>query len=192
MRPIKARSRRPMTVVVSIASMSCARLGGVEHRRLATPHDMARPAHGGGRVGRHDLVDNHPIEQVTQGGQAQLRRRRGPRSAQLLDVGRDVHALDRGELRDAARLKPIEEFRRGARIGAARVRVSDLRGEEFEEAIRGARAGGDDKGRGAREDDGGELVHWGSRAFRILTQRIRAPVVSVRSPRSTTAKPWRR
>ena len=52
-----------------------------------------------------------------------------------------MHALDRRELRDALRLKPIEEFRRGARIGAARVRVPDLRGEEFEEAIRSARAG---------------------------------------------------
>ena len=29
---------------------------------------MARPAHGGGRIGRHDLADHHPIEQVTQGG----------------------------------------------------------------------------------------------------------------------------
>jgi len=55
-----------------------------------------------------------------------------------------MHALDRRELRDAARLKPIEEFRRGARIGSAGVRVPDLRGEEFEETIRGARAGGGD------------------------------------------------
>ena len=87
---------------------------------------------------------------MTQGGQAQLRGRRGSRSAQLLDVGRDMHALDRRELRDALRLKPIEEFPRRARIGAARVRVPDLRGEEFEEAIGGARAGGGDKGRGVR------------------------------------------
>jgi hypothetical protein len=40
-----------------------------------------------------------------------------------------------------------------------RVRVSDLRGEEFEEAIGGARAGGGDKGRGGRGDNRGELVH---------------------------------
>jgi hypothetical protein len=58
-----------------------------------------------------------------------------------------MHALDRRELRDALRLKPVEEFRRGARISAARVRVPDLRGEEFEEAIRGARTSGGDKGR---------------------------------------------
>ena len=35
---------------------------------------------------------------------------------------------------DALRRKPSEEFRRRARIGAARVRVPDLRGEEFKEA----------------------------------------------------------
>ena len=57
-----------------------------------------------------------------------------------------MHALDRRELRDAVRLEPIEEFRRRARIGAARVRVADLRGEEFEEAIGGALAAGGDEG----------------------------------------------
>ena len=70
-----------------------------------------------------------------------------------------MHALDRRELRDALRLKPIEEFRRRARIGAARVRVPDLRGEEFEEAIGGARAGGGDQGRSAKGNDGSKLVH---------------------------------
>jgi hypothetical protein len=29
---------------------------------------MAWPTHGGGRIGRHDLADYHPIEQVTQRG----------------------------------------------------------------------------------------------------------------------------
>ena len=41
-----------------------------------------------------------------------------------------MHALDGGDPRDAARLQPVEEFRGGARIGAARVRIRDLRGEE--------------------------------------------------------------
>src|SRR5271166_3691040 len=85
--------------------------------------------------------------------------RRGSRSAQLLDVGRDMHALDRRELRDALRLKPIEEFRRRSHIGAAGVRVPDLRGEEFEEAIGGTRASGGDKGRGTEGDERNELVH---------------------------------
>jgi hypothetical protein len=42
-----------------------------------------------------------------------------------------MHALDRRDPRDAARLKPIEEFSCRARVGAARVRVPDLRGEEL-------------------------------------------------------------
>jgi hypothetical protein len=90
---------------------------------------MARPAHARGRVGRHNLADHHPTEQAAQGGQAQLRRRRGLRTAQLLDVGRNMHALDRSALRDALRLEPIEEFPRRPRIGAARVRIPDLRRE---------------------------------------------------------------
>ena len=69
-----------------------------------------------------------------------------------------MHALDGGDARDAARLHPIEEFDGGARIGAARVRVADIGGEEFKEAIGGALADGGDEGRGAR-NDGNELVH---------------------------------
>jgi hypothetical protein len=42
-----------------------------------------------------------------------------------------MHALDRRELRHALRREPIEEIRRGARIGAARVRIADIGGEEF-------------------------------------------------------------
>src|SRR6202030_1805955 len=116
-------------------------------------------AHGGGWIGRHYLADDHPVEQVTQGSEAQLRGRRRSRSLQLLDVGRDMHALDRRDLRDALGLKPIKEFRRRSHTSAAGVRVSDLGGEEFEEAIGGARAGGGDQGGSARGDDGDELAH---------------------------------
>jgi hypothetical protein len=35
-----------------------------------------------------------------------------------------MHALDGGDVRDAARLQPIEEFDGGARIGAARVWIA--------------------------------------------------------------------
>jgi hypothetical protein len=58
-----------------------------------------------------------------------------------------------------ARRKPVEEFFRRARIGAAGIRISDLRREEFKEAIGGARALGGDEGRGAI-GDGDELVHF--------------------------------
>ena len=56
-----------------------------------------------------------------------------------LDVGRDVNALDFAELRDALRRQPIEKLDSRARIGAACVRVAGIGGEEFKEAIRGAR-----------------------------------------------------
>jgi hypothetical protein len=62
-----------------------------------------------------------------------------------------MHALDRGDLRHAARRKPVEKFDGGARIGAARVRIPDLRREEFKEAIGGARAGGDEGGEAEEE-----------------------------------------
>jgi hypothetical protein len=38
-----------------------------------------------------------------------------------------MHALDRREPRDAVGLKPTEEFRRRARVGAARVQLPDVR-----------------------------------------------------------------
>ena len=83
---------------------------------------------------------------------------RGARFLQLLDIGGDMHALDRREPRHAASREPVEEFDGGARIGAARVRIPDLRGEEFEEAIGGALTGRGDQRRGAI-GEGDELIH---------------------------------
>jgi len=96
---------------------------------------------------------------MTQRGQAQLCGRRGSSAVQLLDVGRDVNALDVGELRHALRREPVEKLRRRARVGAARVRVANLGGEEFEEAIGSTGASRSDKGRSTRGSDGRELVH---------------------------------
>jgi hypothetical protein len=100
-----------------------------------------------------------PIEQVTQGSQAQLCSRCGWHLAQLLDVGGYMHTLDRSDLRDALCLKPIEEFPRRSRIGAARVRVPDLRREEFEKAIGSALTDGGDQRGSASDYKGRELVH---------------------------------
>ena len=86
---------------------------------------------------------------MAQGGEAQFGGRRGARLLKLLDIGGDVNALDRRKLPHAARREPVEEFDGRARIGAARVRIPDLRLEEFKEAIGGARAVGGDKGGGA-------------------------------------------
>ena len=80
---------------------------------------MAWPAHGGGGIGRHDLADDQPIEQVAPRRQAQLAGRCGARLRELLDIGGDMHALDGGDVGDAARRQPVEEFLRRAHRRAA-------------------------------------------------------------------------
>jgi hypothetical protein len=70
-----------------------------------------------------------------------------------------VDALDGREPRHAARRKPVEEFDGRARIGAPRVRIPDLRREEFKEAIRRAGTENGDEGRGAIGGDGNERSH---------------------------------
>jgi len=69
-----------------------------------------------------------------------------------------MHALDRRKLPYPSRGKPVEELDGGARIGAAGVRIADIGGEEFKEAIGRALADGGDKGGGAVGGDGCELV----------------------------------
>jgi hypothetical protein len=79
-------------------------------------------------------------EPLLDGGRRQLARHR-------LDPRRDVHRLDYGDRGQADARAPSQKFLCGAGIGAARVRVADIGGEEFEEAHRGAFAGGGDKHR---------------------------------------------
>jgi hypothetical protein len=70
----------------------------------------------------------------------------------LLDISGDMHALDGGDVRDASRLQPIEEFDGGARIGSTCVGIANIGGEEFKEAKRCALTGGGDEGMGATGD----------------------------------------
>jgi hypothetical protein len=76
---------------------------------------------------------------VAQRRQALLRGRRGSSARQFLDVDGDVNALDVGELHHALRRQPVEKLRRGARVGTTRAPGANLGGEEFREAIGGAR-----------------------------------------------------
>ena len=168
MSPIKARSRKPMIVRCVDRIDELPRFGGIEHRRLAAPHDVERPAHGGGRIGRHDLAYHHPVEQVPQRGQAQLRGRCGSLTGQFLDVGRDMNARDLVELRHALRRQPVEKLLGRACVGAARVRVANLGGEEFEEAIGSTGAGRGDEGGGVSGGDGRELVHLSEESKNVL------------------------
>ncbi len=120
---------------------------------------MWRGPRSGGGIGRHGLACHHPVEQMLQRSRAELRGRRGSRAAQFLDVGRDVNARDVGELRHALGRKPIEKLRRGPRIGAARMRVANVGGEEFEEAIGSTGAGCRDESWSVIDGDGRKLVH---------------------------------
>jgi hypothetical protein len=99
---------------------------------------MARPAHGRGRIVGIIWLITIQSNRQRLAARRQPRRRRGSRPAQLLDVGRDMHGLDRRELCDALRLEPVEEFRRCSHIGAARVRIPDLRPEGFCRKFRGS------------------------------------------------------
>jgi hypothetical protein len=72
---------------------------------------------------------------------------------------------------NAARLEPVEEVHRRPRIGVPRVRVADLRGEEFKETVGRARAGCGDKGRSA-VGEGDELGHQASSFCNRLKARI--------------------
>ena len=56
-----------------------------------------------------------------------------------------MHRLNGADRRHPCARAPGQEFIGGAGIGAARVRVADIGGEEFEEAHAGALAGGGDE-----------------------------------------------
>ena len=117
---ISARSRRSRTVSVGMLSMQLAPLGAIEHRRLAGFHDVLRPAHRGGRVHRHHLAGDQPVEQHPHRGELLLHARRPVFLLQLVHPGRHVERPD-GREREAALLAPGEEPAARAGIGAARV-----------------------------------------------------------------------
>ena len=60
---------------------------------------------------------------------------------ELLDIGGDMRTFDGGDARPPGTSQQIEEFDGGARIGAARLRIANVGGEEFKEAIGRALAG---------------------------------------------------
>ena len=119
------------------------------------------PADGRGRVHRHDLARHKPVEQMADRGEALLDRRRGALAAELLDVGGDVQRLHVGDRGDAGAFAPGQEFPRRLRVGAARVPVADLGGEEFEEALARPAVGRRDEGRdrGVSRHDARRAAH---------------------------------
>ena len=98
---------------------------------------MLRAAHRGGRIDRHDLAGHQPIEQVADRGELLLDGRRRHLAGLRLDPGRDVQRRDLRQRRHAGVGAPGQKLRDGAAVGAPRVRVADVGGEEFEEADAG-------------------------------------------------------
>ena len=154
------------------------------------------------RFARNDGSRGILPETVSQSNQTLLQRgeekpcgRRGSRLAQFVNVSVDAKALDRSELRHALRRQPIEKLYRRARIGAARVRVADRGGEEFEEAIRGARAARGDERRAVSGGDGGELLVQGVAfaGLRVSTMRRRwLASITISAASSGSSKATRR
>jgi hypothetical protein len=68
-----------------------------------------------------------------------------------------MHRLDGGDRRHAGARAPGQEFLRGAGIGPARVRVTDVSREELAHA--GALTGGGDQRRQRGRGNRSELVH---------------------------------
>ena len=120
MSPISARSRRPAMRRRVDAVEQRARFRRIEHRRLPGRHDVPGPAHRGGRVDRHDLAGDQPVEQVADRGEPLLDARRGELARAGLDPGGDVHRLHgaRSTARRRRRTRPGIHPRRGHRPGA--------------------------------------------------------------------------
>ena len=143
-----------------------APLLGIKHRGLAGFHDMLRTAHGCSRVHRHDLAGDQPVEQHAHGRQLLFHVRRRMGQLARLYIGGDIMRPDRRQ-RQAALVAPGEEADARTSVSAARIRVADVDGEEFDVAPGGRVAGvGDQRrhqagvgvlGQGAGLSDGGEL-----------------------------------
>jgi hypothetical protein len=114
-----------------IEASKLAPLAALEHRRLAGLDDVLRPAHRRGRIVRHDLADDQPVEQHADRRELLLDRRRRDLDLQLLYISGDVVRPDRRR-RQTAVFAPGEKPVARSGIGAARVRVADVGGEEFD------------------------------------------------------------
>ena len=74
---MRARSRKPTGLRVSNRVQQDARLFCGEHGRLAFLYGMLRAANHARGVGRHDLTDDKPVEEHSDGGKLKLDGRGG-------------------------------------------------------------------------------------------------------------------
>ncbi len=110
---------------------------------------MLGSAHDSGGIDRDDALARQRLEQHAHGGEALLDRRgRQTIARHGFDPRRYMQRRDGVET--AATLAAIgedEEIMGGAKIGAPRVGVADLGGEELQDRVPGGGTGGGDGGR---------------------------------------------
>jgi hypothetical protein len=113
-----------------------SRFFGAEHRRAAGLDDMLRSPHRVSRVARQHLPGNQIVKQHPQGSQMLLDGGFGVVLPQLLNISRNG---DRGQLGQGqvVRVTPTRELRGGASVSNPRVVISDVGGEELDEAPNG-------------------------------------------------------
>ena len=130
---ISARSRRSRTVSVGMLSISLRHSLASSTGVLPVFTTCFGPRTAAAGLHRHHLAGDQPVEQHPHGGELLLHARRPVVLLQLLDPGRHVERPDRRQ-REAAIFAPGEEPGARARVSAARVRVADVGGEEFDVA----------------------------------------------------------
>src|SRR5713101_4039865 len=86
------------------------------------------------RVNRNHLAGHQPVEQHADAREMLLDGRSRHALAELLYISGDMNRRDFIEPADALLLAPLEERTGSTAVSCARVQVTDIDGEEFEEA----------------------------------------------------------
>jgi hypothetical protein len=120
----------------AIEQLPCLRC--IEHGSIALAGPVTRPAPGRCRIMRHDLADQEPVEEISDGGQVLFDGRRGQRLRLQLDLGSDMQRLNSNDRHDARLCAPSHKTSARVRIRAPGVRVEDFRCEKFQTADAGA------------------------------------------------------
>ncbi len=116
----------------------------IEHRGLALARCITRSAHGRGRIVRHDLAGDEPVEQVADRRELLLDGRRRRRLRLQFDLGRHMQRLHDGNRRHAGAGASREKVTGRASIRTPCMRVAGRRREELEESHAGPLASGGD------------------------------------------------
>jgi hypothetical protein len=119
-------------VLMSLDARSVRAFFGTEHRRLPAFHDILRSPDRTGRIHRHDLAGDQPIEEHADRGQVPLDRRGHARM--LLNAGGDHNRCNRSEVSNPSLLRPGEKGSSGPHIGHTGVLIANVRREKLQEA----------------------------------------------------------